>query len=287
MDNVDLLFLLGEARVRPFAGRAIVFSPDSGADLDGRIDALCRRAGMADLPRHGDIWRRFGFGDVIGGLALESAGTFGLEAVNLPDHLLGSFDVAIDLGESTRRFHMPNAMANLCRLVRSGGRIVHAVPSCNHVDRAFYMMSPTYYQDFYTANGFALEAIQIARCPPSGPVEFLAYRPGELRPIAHGGLDRGPYRLFCVARKQGHSTADAFPQQGLYVRAWAEPRRQTAPGLSVAAPVRPTARSRLADALRRNRAIYRLIYLVLTPRKRRRLIGQCMPVVARYDVTPE
>ncbi|MBM3540678.1 MAG: hypothetical protein FJX51_01400 [Alphaproteobacteria bacterium] len=174
---------------------------------------------------------------------------------------------------------MPHVMANLCRMAKVGGRIIHVAPSCNYVDRAYYMMSPTYYADFYAANGFAIDALCVVRCPATGPVDVLGYEAGRLAPISHGGFDGAPYRILCAARKTAASRADAVPQQGSYVAAWQEaPAGKARPSAARTSPLRA-----LWRCLRGVRPIYRVVHAVLTPAKRRRLMAVCLPRVARYE----
>ncbi len=270
MDRIDLLLLTREAHERPFAGRALVLGMDDGDEARGD-DAIAPNE---------SVWRRLGIEHVQMADALERDRHLSLEDSGTPADLAGMYDVVLDLGHAPRRFHMPHVMANLCRLAKVGGRVVHVAPSCNHVDRAYYMMSPTYYADFYAANGFAIEALFVVRCPASGPIDLLGYEAGRLVPISHGGLDGAPYRVLCVARKTADSRIDAVPQQGSYVAAWRV--------ASIVAEQPSVARASLLRALwhrvRGIRPLYRAVHATLTPAKRRRLMAACLPRVARYDL---
>ena len=225
------------------------------------------------------MWHRLGFERVATGGELQRGRALSFEDADIPADLAGAYDTVLDLGHAPRRFHMPHVMANLCRMVKLGGRVIHVAPSCNHVDRAYYMMSPTYYADFYAANGFFIETLSVIRCPNSGSIDVLAYAAGRLAPISHGGLDGAPYRILCVARKTADSRADAAPQQGSYVAAWQEaPIGEAKPGAARTSPLRA-----LWHRLRDVRPIYRVVHTVLTPAKRRRLMAACLPRVARYE----
>jgi SAM-dependent methyltransferase len=259
MDAIDRLLLAEEGRRAPFRGRGVMFGESPEAATDREV--IARELGLeavAGQDTVGDLEVRDG--------SVDSAGLY---------------DAVFDLGESPRRFHMPHVMANLCRLVRPGGRIVHVVPSCNHMDKVYYMMSPTYYADFYAANGFDLDVLRVVRCPPNGPIDVLAYAPGRLAPISHGGLDAAPYRIVCVARRTERSTWDAVPQQGSYVAAWGASAGETR-------PAEPSSRSSLLRALwnrvRDIRPLYRLVYAVRTPAKRRSAIAASLPRLARHEL---
>ena len=278
MDRIDLLLLMHEARARPFGGHALVLGADDGKGV-GEIDSLARVTGVKLAP-DGSVWHRVGFERAVRAGEIERDRALSLEDADIPADLAGAYDIVLDLGHAPRRFHMPHVMANLCRMAKVGGRIIHVAPSCNHVDRAYTMMSPTYYADFYAANGFAIDALCVIRCPVAGPVDVLGYEAGRLAPISHGGLDGAPYRVLCVARKTAASRTDAVPQQGSYLAAWqGAPSSGEGPSATRTSPLRA-----LWHRLRHVRPVYRVVHAVLTPAKRRRLMAACLPRVARYEL---
>src|SRR2546426_6735628 len=90
--------------------------------------------------------------------AYESAQwVFDLNNTNLPDPLLGAFDVIIDAGTIEHVFHLPNVFNNIFKMLKVGGRIIHFSPSSNHIDHGFYMFSPTLFWDFYETNKFQIK----------------------------------------------------------------------------------------------------------------------------------
>lgn len=146
-----------------------------------------------------------------------------LNKTDLPLYLDAKFDVVFDRGTSEHVFNVPNLLSSVARMVKPGGRIIHHVPSSNHIDHGFYMFSPTMFVDFYTANGFELPTLWLVvqpwmRIRPS--VEVFEYRPGALETVSHGGLDSRSYQFFCVAVRHRQSTHSAVPQQSRYVKAW-------------------------------------------------------------------
>ena len=76
----------------------------------------------------------------------------------VPAELHGRFDVVFETGTIVQVFDLPRVLHNLHRLLRAGGRVIHcAVPSNNHMDLGFYMLSPTFFADYYQANGYRIE----------------------------------------------------------------------------------------------------------------------------------
>ena len=187
----------------------------------------------------------------------------------------GPFDTVIDFAFLPRRMDMPDAWAELAGRVAAAGRILHVAPSSNHVDEVYYMPSPTVFQDFYGANGWTVEALRVARERRRG-LDVFSYRPGHLDALAHGGLDDARYLVFCAARREAASTLHRVPQQGLYAKAWRAAGADAAPPSHGVGP-----RHGLAAFVRNNRFLYRMAYWILTPRKRRRLMAECLPVLRR------
>ncbi len=146
-----------------------------------------------------------------------------LNSPDIPAELQDRFDVVLDRGTSEHVFHIPNLLAACRRMVKPGGRVMHYVPSTNHVDHGMYMFSPTLFVDYYTANGFSVPRLWLVaqgwqRARPK--VQVFDYQPGCLEVISHGGFDGRAYQIFCVAERPVGSTTSATPQQRRYTEAW-------------------------------------------------------------------
>lgn len=63
--------------------------------------------------------------------------------------------LVIDPGTLEHCFHITNALQNMSGMVAVGGIIVHWNP-LNMINHGFYNLNPTFYHDFYTANGFEI-----------------------------------------------------------------------------------------------------------------------------------
>ena len=163
---------------------------------------------------------------------------FDLNAPAVPAELAGRFDAVIDHGTLEHVFHFPNAMNNIFRLLKVGGRAVISAPSGNYFDHGFYMLQPTLFLDYFTANKWTIHSIQVAQHTPkqeTEPAFFTDYVPGLFAAVSYGGLDNKLYATICIASKTDQSTGDRIPQQGLYARMAGWNASAAAPGTGEAA----------------------------------------------------
>ncbi|MSU78404.1 MAG: class I SAM-dependent methyltransferase [Gemmataceae bacterium] len=148
---------------------------------------------------------------------------FDLNNPELPESLVGKFDVVFDGGTMEHIFHLPNVLNNIFRMLAAGGRVIHHAVSCNHIDHGFYMFSPTFFWDYYSANEFDINSIKLIRHTPdvqTDPWELTDYTPDCLNTVSFGGLDDGMYAIHCVASKTPATTGHRIPQQGFYSKSW-------------------------------------------------------------------
>ena len=135
----------------------------------------------------------------------------------LPPGLDQKFDVLLDSGTLEHVFHIPNALKNIVSLVKVGGRVIFLSPSSNHLDHGFYMFSPTFFVDFFSANHFQIDKCYVVRYSPNLNDLWDVYEyGGDWRDLHIGGLDDKPYAIFFVATRLPESTGTVVPQQGYY-----------------------------------------------------------------------
>lgn len=272
IEPLDLPFILDEARRSPFAGSALAIG-------GGALDNAEAAATFADfgLPAPAssslpDILRAIGFAQS-NVVSDPGVGLDGKQAT-------GQFDTVFDLGASMRVFQVRRILAALGQRVAVGGRIVHAVPSANHMDQGFYMASPRLFHDYYRANKWRLESLMlVCRAHRGAFVEGISYTPGSLQDVAHGGLDDRRYRVFCVATRLVESTTGLVPQHGMYVDAWKRG--------AVFASDQPTASNPVADWMRRTRWAYRIVNRLTAARKKRQIRAACLTPVVRHPLRAE
>jgi hypothetical protein len=242
LSKCTLRLLLNEARREPFTGSVVVLgkqdvwfteatlrscAADAGVRLRDVALTLSPKPGPASKGYLSDdsMLKALGFEDysALDVDGYESAGFIhDLYSPTIPAEIEGRFDVVIDGGTLEHVFHVPNAISALGRMVHSAGRVIHASPSSNHVDHGFYMFSPTFFWDYYSANRFELPAVHIVRYPRrhwDRPWDVFEYTPGVLDHVSFGGLD-GMFMIWCVARKTAESTTGVVPQQHSYYQLW-------------------------------------------------------------------
>ncbi len=141
---------------------------------------------------------------------------------------LGSFDLIVDSGCIEHIFNVPQVLKTFHLLTSSQGVVMHIIPSSNHVDHGLYMLSPTFFHDYYSANRWKIHCQYFGQYCQSYKAKWKMYNyvPGALNPVAFGGL-KGTYVNFIAVQKQSDSTYNANVQQGVYLPAWAGDAPQT------------------------------------------------------------
>lgn len=69
--------------------------------------------------------------------------------------LYNKYDMVYDGGTLEHCFNIKGVLSNIINLLKIGGRIVHHVPMTGWVEHGFYQFSPSFFYEFYGANGFA------------------------------------------------------------------------------------------------------------------------------------
>lgn len=143
-------------------------------------------------------------------------------SADIPAELYDKYDLIYDGGTSEHIFNIPKVMANYNKMLKAGGRIIHASPSSNYVDHGFYMFSPTLFYDYYSANKWnIIDSLFIeSKRRLSALWNIYDYTPNCLEWHSAGGLKNKMYGIFFVAQKTVKSTYDAPFQQGFYIKVW-------------------------------------------------------------------
>ncbi len=71
-----------------------------------------------------------------------------------PEALHDRFDLIVDGGTTEHVFDVRQALTNIARMLKIGGRVIHISPANNWVNHGFYQFSPTLFYDYYGGNGF-------------------------------------------------------------------------------------------------------------------------------------
>lgn len=127
----------------------------------------------------------------------------------VPASLHRRYALVIDPGTLEHCFEIAQAAKNIVEMVAAGGCVFHGNP-LNMYNHGFYNLSPTWYHDFYAANGFAVERLQVVADPAGAMKRFEV--PATAR---FAGMPEN-CALYVLARK----TADVpvrWPLQSKYV----------------------------------------------------------------------
>ncbi len=147
----------------------------------------------------------------------------------IPADLENRFDLVLDGGTLEHVFDTRQAFANVARLVKVGGRVVHMSPTCNYVNHGFYQFSPTLFFDYYSANRFtSLDATIIEHNI------YRSHRPGwRLRTVTASERVISSQALMTafVAERTAESSSDRLPIQSFY-RSLHQPSPAAAPAAS-------------------------------------------------------
>ena len=126
----------------------------------------------------------------------------------LPAEFTRRYDLVVDTGTCEHCFHIGQAAMNLSQLVRKGGYIVQALP-LNSFNHGFYNVNPTWFHDFYVANGFELRLLT--------GICNIVLAPKFVELPAHQGFAAAPEKTVCVVVAQRMTQTDpVVPTQRKY-----------------------------------------------------------------------
>ncbi|MBD5781387.1 hypothetical protein IEN85_17940 [Pelagicoccus sp. NFK12] len=151
---------------------------------------------------------------------------FDLNSSEFPEEHREGYDVVLNGGTLEHVFHLPNALSNIHQFLNTNGRIIHAfAPSSNYMEHGFYQFSCAFFLDYYAANGYSVDTLQVLRhslTDADAPYWVADYWPA-FRYGIEGKLDSGDghgYAIFCVATKSPGATCNVVPQQSHYQSVW-------------------------------------------------------------------
>ena len=246
LSRTTIQLLLNEAAVRPFSGSAVTLGRQHIYFSWEDFQHLARNASVAmpggitpRLHREVDLARRGYASDatIFSGLGFSECRTLDYsdyEAVNeifdlsqpeTPLHLQNRFDLVLDTGTMEHVFHVPNVLANLHRMLKPGGRLIHLTPAANYLDHGFYSFSPTFFADYYHVNRYAIHQVCVCRHTTKGensPVQVFDYLNRGPSGFDVGSLDDHVYNNWVVVQRREDSTCGIIPQQSAYLTRWAD-----------------------------------------------------------------
>jgi hypothetical protein len=143
---------------------------------------------------------------------------FDLNEPTLPTEFHRRYDLVWDGGTLEHVFHVPNALANIAKMLRPGGLVVHSSPCNNWVEHGFYQFSPTLMFDYYTAAGYTALGSFLCRyrSETSHAWRIEPAVPGALATGGAGNLNDDVCLLVFAARRGDVVNERPRPIQRLY-----------------------------------------------------------------------
>ena len=144
---------------------------------------------------------------------------FDLNGPELPASLSRRFGVVLNIGTLEHVFHVPNALANITRMLRDEGVALHILPTSNAVDHGFYQFGPTLMFDYYAAAGFEMLEAAATILEPRAVSATVLVAPIQPGAFGTGLLGAGDARIVLTlfaARKKAGAIERPAPIQSLY-----------------------------------------------------------------------
>jgi len=128
----------------------------------------------------------------------------------VPRELHRRYALVIDPGTLEHCFNIAQAAKNLAEMVAPGGCVFHGNPM-NLYNHGFYNLNPTWYHDFYAANGFELEVMHAVADPLRSFSRYAVPPTGRFR-------DAAPDSSLYVLVRRVSDAPVVWPTQTKYVR---------------------------------------------------------------------
>ena len=242
LSRAAIRFLVREHIRRPFGGTVLTLGRQFLFATPAAVLQVCREEGFVphDLPcpaatasnipawqgttlagNLSDValFRLLGVSDVV---ALDRSPHEGAEILwdlnePVPAELESRFDLILDAGTMEHAFDVRRVLMNIASMLAPRGRVIHMNPANNYVNHGFYQFGPTFFCDYYAANGFqdlqCFVVDQIGRDPRYAAWDLFAVEPRH-QPVCL--RSPRPMLAVCVAQKTAHSTGGRVPVQAYY-----------------------------------------------------------------------
>lgn len=174
-----------------------------------------------NYPSGDELFRILGFTKVDSLDVNEYEGANLIADLNLPiSHVsLESYDLVYDGGTSEHVFNQLELLANVHKLLKIGGIVVHNTPANNFLDHGYVQPSPNFYLEYYAANGY--ELVQGFLIETTWDF-FRKRRIFKYDKLAYDYLSYGGHwnsrmlQNWFAFRKTKNSSSGNFPQQARY-----------------------------------------------------------------------
>jgi hypothetical protein len=177
-------------------------------------DSIARWHGMPEntrIPEAVNFFALLGYDLEVLDIAVLRGGEF-MHDLNqpVPSRLHRRYALVIDAGTLEHCFNIAQAAMNVAEMVAPGGLVFHGNP-LNMYNHGFYNLNPTWYRDFYVANGFEIEALHAISDPVRAPKLYSVPHTKRFREAL---LDSS---LYVLARRASEKPI-VWPAQSKYVQ---------------------------------------------------------------------
>jgi hypothetical protein len=131
---------------------------------------------------------------------------------------LGEYDFVYDGGTTEHIFDQLTVLDNLYKLLKIGGFVIHHTPANNFMDHGYHQPSPSFYYEYYMANGFELIESYLIESTYDffRKRKIYPYKPLMYEHLSYGGWGNNLISNWFVFRKTDLSTSGKVPQQHRY-----------------------------------------------------------------------
>lgn len=149
---------------------------------------------------------------------------FDLNSEEVPGEYRNRYDMLISMGTLEHVFHIPNALANMTAMIKTGGTVLHLVPVHNYLDHGYYQISPVLFFDYHVSNGYEVLESRLYSSDRIGieadwrPLDTYFDPYATEQPRYLGAFGAGYVIYLFAARKLMETGARNWPEQGYYLR---------------------------------------------------------------------
>ena len=138
--------------------------------------------------------------------------------VSLNNNEFGEYDLVYDGGTTEHIFDQLTVLDNIFQLVKVGGLIIHHTPANNFLDHGYHQPSPSFYYEYYMANGFDLIESYLIESTYDfyRKRKVYPYKPLMYENLSYGGWGNNLISNWFVVKKTEKSTSKKLPQQQRY-----------------------------------------------------------------------
>lgn len=171
------------------------------------------------------FFKSIGFSDVLSvEYGVSESADYVLDLNNeVEEYLFNKFDLIYDGGTCEHIFNIPVCFSNICKMLKTGGRIIHEAGSSGTIDHGFYSMQPTLFYDFYITQNFLINSCKVVVLNKDSRFNSLAeeinYVSGMFDYDKTWALsNENIYNTFFVASKEEYFEKIKTPQQSIWAR---------------------------------------------------------------------